>query len=146
MRIKNFEDFTDTIVNLENKYPRNFLYPVTFFIQLQVQHLEEIALWKYLKREVKTPLPSPTGSLSRAISSGGIVAANKEVQHVVESINDGTLLKRGPYEDFDDKERAQVGRYAAVHGVAAAVRHYQKLFLTRKVKESSVHTWRNNYL
>ena len=26
-----------------------------------------MALWKYFKQEVKTPLPSPTGSLSRAI-------------------------------------------------------------------------------
>lgn len=105
-----------------------------------------MALWKYFKREVKTPLPSPTGSLSSAISSGGIVAANKEVQRVMDTINDGTLLKRGPYEHFDDEERAQIGRYAADHGVAAAVRHYQKLFPTRKVKESSVRTWRNNYL
>ena len=100
----------------------------------------------YFKREVKTPLPSPTGSLSSAISSGGIVAANKEVQRMVETISDGTLLKRGPYEHFDDEERAQIGRYAAVHRVAAAVRQYQKLFPTRKVKESSVRTWRNNYL
>ena len=102
-----------------------------------------MALWKYFKREVKTPLPSPTGNLYSAISSGGIVTANKEVQRVVETINDGTLLKRGPYEHFDDEERAQIGRHAAVHRVAAAVRHYQKLFSTRKVKESSVRTWRN---
>ena len=65
---------------------------------------------------------------------------------MVKTINDGTLLKRGPYEHFDDEERVQIGRYAAVHGVAAAVRHYQKLFPTRKVKESSVRMWRNNYL
>ena len=57
-----------------------------------------MALWKYFKREVKTPLLSPTGSLYSAISSGGTVATNKEVQCVVETINDGTLLKRGPYE------------------------------------------------
>ena len=105
-----------------------------------------MALWKYFKREVKTPLLLPTGSLSSVISSGGIVAANKEVQRVMDTINDGTLLKRGPYEHFDDEERAQIGRYAADHGVAAAVRHYQKLFPTRKVKEISVHTWRNKYL
>ena len=105
-----------------------------------------MALWKYFKREVKTPLPSPTGNLSSAISSGGIVATNREVQRVMDKSNDGTLLKRGPYEHFDDEERAQIGRYTADHGVAAAVRHYQKLFPTRKVKESSVRTWRNNYL
>ena len=65
---------------------------------------------------------------------------------MMDTVNDGTLLKRGLYEHFDDEERAQIGRYTADHGVAAAVRHYQKLFPTRKVKESSVHTWRNNYL
>ena len=64
----------------------------------------------------------------------------------METINDGTLLKRGLCKHFNDKERAQIGRYAADHRVAAAVRHYQKLFPTRKVKESSVRTWRNNYL
>jgi len=41
---------------------------------------------------------------------------------------DGTVLKRGPYEHFDDEERAQIGRYAADHGVAAAVRHYTKMY------------------
>ena len=38
-----------------------------------------MALFKYFKREVKTALLSPTGSLSKAITSGEIVAANKEV-------------------------------------------------------------------
>ena len=46
------------------------------------------------KQEVKTPLPSPTGSLSKAISTGGIVAANMEVQCVMDSNSDGTLLIR----------------------------------------------------
>ena len=45
-----------------------------------------MTLWKYFKREVKTPLPSPTGSLSKTISTGGIVAANKEVQHMMDSL------------------------------------------------------------
>ena len=58
---------------------------------------------------------------------------------MVDTINDGTLLKRGPYH-FDDEERAQIGRCTADHGVAAVVRHYQKLFPTCKVKESSVRT------
>ena len=63
-----------------------------------------MVLWKYFKREVKTPLPSPTGSLSSAIDLGGIVTANKEVQCVMDAINDGTLLKRGLYEHFDDEQ------------------------------------------
>ena len=56
-----------------------------------------MALWKYFKQEVKTPLQPPTGSLSSAISSGGIITANKGVQPVVDTINDGTSLKRGLY-------------------------------------------------
>ena len=55
-----------------------------------------------LQKKVKTPLPSPSGSLFKVISTGGIVATNKEVQRVMGSINDGTMLKRGPYEHFDD--------------------------------------------
>ena len=52
-----------------------------------------MVVWKYFKREVKTPLPSPSGSLSRTISSGGIIAANKEVQRMMDSGTDGTVLK-----------------------------------------------------
>jgi len=48
---------------------------------------------------------------------------------VIDTGTDGTLLKRGQYEPFDDEERAQIGRYAAVHGVAAVVRHYKKNYI-----------------
>ena len=50
-----------------------------------------------------------SSSLSKAISTDGIVTANKEVQCMMDSINDGTQLKRGPYEYFDDVKRAQIG-------------------------------------
>ena len=55
-----------------------------------------LALWKYFKRaaEVKTSLPSPTGSLYQATFS--YRAATKEVQRVRDTINDGTLYLRGP--------------------------------------------------
>ena len=36
----------------------------------------------------------------------------------MDSINDGILPKRGSYEHFDEEERAQIGRYAADHGVS----------------------------
>ena len=56
-----------------------------------------LALWKYFKQaaEVKIPLPSPTGSLFQAVFS--CKAANKEVQHVIDTINDGTLYLRGAH-------------------------------------------------
>lgn len=66
----------------------------------------EMELWKYFKPEIKTPLPSPAGSLCKAIPTSGIVAANKEVQRVMGSINDGTQRKRGTYELFTDEEGA----------------------------------------
>ena len=44
--------------------------------------------------EVKTSLPSPTGSLYQATFS--CRAATKEIQSVIDNINDGTLYLRGP--------------------------------------------------
>ena len=45
-----------------------------------------------------------------AISTGEIVAANKEVQRITDSVDNGNLLKRGPYDQFDDEEREQIGK------------------------------------
>ena len=66
-------------------------------------------LWKYLKCDIKTPLPLPSGSLSGVISTSGIVSANKEVQKVIKESADKTLHKRG---------KAKIGEDAAEHGVA----------------------------
>ena len=63
---KKFRGFRGYLLNLEIKYPCNFLYTRSRFF---VQHVHVVgkwlALWKYFKRatEVKTSLPSPTGSL-----------------------------------------------------------------------------------
>lgn len=65
-----------------------------------------MALWKYdFKHEVKTPLPSPSGSLTRVISSTRIVVANREVQHMMEASKDKAPWKRGLYEHFSAEER-----------------------------------------
>ena len=72
-------------------------------------------LWKYLKRNVKTPLPLPSGSLSGVISTSGIVSANKEVQKVIKESEDKTLHKRG---------KTKIGEDAAENRVAATVRCY----------------------
>ena len=49
-----------------------------------------IAIWKYFKRaaEVKTSLPSPTAVY--------IKQHFHAIQHVIDTINDGTLYLRGP--------------------------------------------------
>ena len=96
----NFEDkkvrgFRGYLLNLEIKYPRNFLHNRSgrFFVQRVHVVGKWLALWKYFKRaaEVKTPLPSPilAVQLFRAIFSCRV--ANKEVQRVIGTINDGTL-------------------------------------------------------
>ena len=60
---KKFRGFCRYLLNLEIKYPRNFLH--TRSGRFLVQHVHMVgnwlALWKYFKRaaEVKTPLPSP---------------------------------------------------------------------------------------
>ena len=87
-------------MNLEIKYPCDFLYTCSRFF---VQHVHVVgkwlALWKYFKRatEVRTSLTSPTGSLYRATFS--CRAATKEIQRVIDIINDGTLYGtyEGPY-------------------------------------------------
>ena len=55
-----------------------------------------LALWKYFKQaaEVKTSLPSPTGSLYQATFSCRVTT--KEIQRVIDTINDGTLYLQGP--------------------------------------------------
>ena len=69
---KKFRGFRGYLLNLEIKYPCNFLYTRSRFF---VQHVHVVgkwlALWKYFKRatEVKTSLPSPTGSLYQATFS-----------------------------------------------------------------------------
>ena len=96
----NFEDkkfwgFRGYLLNLEIKYPCNFLYTRSRFF---VQHVHMVgkwlALWKYFKRatEVKTSLPSPTGSLyqatfsCRAATIRRFSAATKEIKRVIDTI------------------------------------------------------------
>ena len=89
---KKFRGFRGYLLNLEIKYPHNFLLTRSrFFVQLVHVVGKWLTLLKYFKRaaEVKTSLPSPTGSLFQAIFS--CRATNKEVQHVINTINDGTL-------------------------------------------------------
>ena len=63
---KKFREFRGYLLNLELKYPFNFLYTCSRFFVQHVHVVDKwLALWKYFKRaaEVKTSLPSPTGSL-----------------------------------------------------------------------------------
>ena len=94
---KKFRGFHGYLLNLKIKYPCNFLYTRSRYF---VQHVHVVgkwlALWKYFKRatEVKISVPSPTGSLYQATFS--CRAATKEIQRMIDTINDGTLYLRRP--------------------------------------------------
>ena len=45
------------------------------------------------------------------------------------------------YQKLSSKEKAVIGKYASIHGVADAVRRYKD----KKIKESSVRDWHNSY-
>ena len=95
--------FCGYLLNLEIKYPCNFLHNCSSKFFVQHVHLvgKWLTLWKYFQRaaEVKTPLPSPSYILAvqlfRAIFS--CRAANKEVQRVIGTINDGPLYLLGAF-------------------------------------------------
>ena len=74
-----------------------------------------LALWKYFKRatEVKTPLPSPILAVyfQQYLHAGGIVATNKEVQCVIDTIMMGHCTYNGPIGVLYE-ERVQISRYA----------------------------------
>ena len=75
-------------------------------------------------------LPDPLGPLSRAVPLSSIASANAEVRGVLE-IEEQTTIgegKRGPYTKVTAKLKAQIGKRAAEHRVAATIRHYAKKF------------------
>ena len=53
-------------------------------------------------------------------------------------------MKRDSYVKFLQQAKMSVVKYASGHGVAAALRHYNKKF--PELKESTVRTWQNVYV
>ena len=99
-----------------------------------------MALHRYFKTTEK--LPNPRGPLSKRVPSKSIVSANEAVRRVIEDA-DSPKPPRGPYVKFLPEQKAEIGKRAAEHGVAATARYYNKRF--PGISESSVRTWRNAY-
>ena len=104
-------------------------------------------------RNCESSLPNPLGPLSEVVSPEGtcIRAANKEVRAVQQSTRefhelDGGSKIRRQYKRFTAEEKAQLGKRAAEHGVAATVRYCSRKHHGRTVKNSSVRMWQNKYL
>ena len=91
-------------------------------------------------------LPNPSGPLSKAIPSSAIESANAAVREVVIE-RQAPNAKRGKYQHYSDKEKAEIAKRAIDHGITDTVRHYASLYPERsEIPISSVATWKARYL
>ena len=88
-------------------------------------------------------LPNPRGDLALSMSSESIASANKEVLEATKSSGIGG--KRGQYKKLDDDLRAEIGKYASYHGVAATSRYFSRK-LKKKMSESTIRSIRDSFL
>ena len=99
-----------------------------------------MALYKYLKPS--SSLPDPGGQLSAVMSPDVIEEANEAVEKATTSGRKGK--RRGSYAKFTPDKQAAIGKYAAMHGNQAAIRHFSK-DLEVELKANSVQTWKRKY-
>ena len=85
-----------------------------------------MALLRYLKP--RDGLPDPRGALSLSMPSQAIAEANREVQEAT------SKAKREPYKRYSASVRAEIGKYASQHGVAATARVLQSNWTVLLVK------------
>ena len=96
----------------------------------------------------ETTLPSPMGPLSKVISPSIIAAANNKVTEALAVEAAGTSerarqssAKRGKYEKYTPRVKAQIGNYALQHGTSAAIRRFKDNF--PNLKWSTVNDWKS---
>ena len=85
-----------------------------------------MALLRYL--QPKDGLPDPRSALSLAVPSQAMAEANRDVHEATSKKN------RGSYKRYSASVRAEIGRYAIHHGVAAAAPYFSK----KHVSEATV--------
>ena len=98
-----------------------------------------MALFKYFKKVPALDVPDPSGTLSSIMPTETIIAANKQVRVIEQAKRTGS--KRGPYKKTNTKDKAAIGAYASLHGVAKTIRHFKDQHL----KESSIRDWKKLY-
>ena len=75
--------------------------------------------------------------------SGGVRAVEYEsVKEKLSSVNNDRRCK---YNKFKDEDRYMIGKYAAIHGTAAALRKFKKSFSHYRLTESTVRAMREKY-
>ena len=99
-----------------------------------------MALLRYLQS--RDGLPDPRDPLSSTIRAQAIAEANREVQEATSIGSKRT--ERGSYKRYSASVRAEIGKYASNHGVAAAARYFSKK-LNCRVSETTVRSIRSSY-
>ena len=82
-------------------------------------------------------LPDPARPLSRTIPSSSIAACNKEVEAVLEN---------GRHSKLTLAQRWEVGKKAAIFGIASAICYYKDKFPHFHLTEPTVRQNKNAYL
>ena len=116
----------------EIKTHENFyhVYSSTYVLKLF-----NMALFRYL-RPVGDECQAPhSQSVPRAV----LAEVNKEVRSAEKRGG-----KRGSYLSLSIEEKAQVAKYAGIHGVRAAIKHFSKVF-SKDLKENTVRDWVKTY-
>ena len=86
------------------------------------------SLYHYFKPSSDdSPLPSPSGQLSKIVPAIAISEVDKEITKVLKDIEDMEDVKRrGTYQKCAPKDKAMIGNYAIMHGTSAALRYFKK--------------------
>ena len=99
-----------------------------------------MSLFKYSFKR-RNPLPFPNGPLSREIPVTAISTANDEVMKAFKTGEDDKgVQRRGPYQKYTDKEKAEIGKYVLMHGTTAALRHFKDQY--SKLKYTTICEWK----
>ena len=69
-------------------------------------------------------LPDASGPLAIAMPSDSITAANSSIEKVFNQTE--AKKPRGEYQVYTTKERAEIGKRAAVYGITSTIRYYRK--------------------
>ena len=108
-----------------------------------------MALLKYFKKielSQTVDLPDlcnlPEGS---HLSKLDVEMANAKVKSVKARDDDCHVHKRERYENYTNEERAQIGKYASMHGPTKASKHFSKQW-SRNVAESTARHLKKEYL
>lgn len=111
---------------MHNTYNRHYVYSKFFTPE---------------KEKKKDTLDSILPSTSEESTS--FQSANENVKDVIKK---SAKRKRGDYSHYDDETRADIGRYATLHGNTSAARHFtKKLKLEKPMNESTVRSIKSAY-